>query len=248
MFPFNIPTIRQHVFVGASVATTPPTKNAVTVGNNGTNVIIPKPPGVVEGVLMVAYVVYDNAGNPDEPSGWTVITEGVPASQTSNHQLCYKVATDSEPVEYEWDRPAGLASLSRGGNIIALRNLDVTDLTNFDVDSGQFPEETGPFYIPSLTSEEGGSCLLAFTGIDFFTSEDPSQETITTTSPLTMAAQHADRGLASYYVSKIEQGIAFEEQLPAGVISGRQFVEPAGGSYPSEWITVGLILKPKPQI
>jgi hypothetical protein len=104
--------------------------SAEAYATSGTDCVINKPTGTVQGDVMVAVINFNSNITVTAPSGWTTIDEddGIPSAGTA--LIYYKVAGASEPTTYTWQ---GSAS-NRYGGVIAT----FTGSFNSDPSNGTF--------------------------------------------------------------------------------------------------------------
>ena len=127
-------------------------------GENVTALIIPRPPAVVGGDVLLAHV--SNRNNVDAlvepPAGWTEIRSDQSAAQLKSW-LLWKVAGDEEPDDYAF----GISVASNvAGTIVAFSGANPAN--PIDAASGQRNGNSSEFITPPLTTTSNGDLAVWF--------------------------------------------------------------------------------------
>lgn len=124
---------------------------AATLNSSGAStIVVDKPAGTVEGDLMVAFCLSDNAGSWTGDTGWTEVLDFTGGAAL---RIAYKVATASEPTNYTFTYS--------GSRVLRSAILTYRD-AQFDTIGTVSTTISGTTHTaPEITVADSGSALIA---------------------------------------------------------------------------------------
>lgn len=128
---------------------------------SGSDVVLSKPTGTVEGDVLVAFITVNWTSTPTitPPSGWTQVgTWGASGASSTHAGVWYKVAGASEPTSYTWTIST---TMTDSGSAIVRYTPTAPTTPPGIIDAAAAGSTATPAVAPSVTTTGTGDTLIA---------------------------------------------------------------------------------------